>query len=149
MMGSVHVESDEILVSFDVSSLFTSASVDEAISVIRKRLREDETLGDRTILSPERVAELLEMCLKPTSAMEEASISRRKVRPMGSPVSAVVANLYMEFFEELALETAPTRPRLWKRYVRMLVTLSASSGRAQHKNSYTFSTRSGRPLSSL
>ena len=33
---------------------------------------------------------------------------------MGSPVSAVVANLYMEFFEEVALETVP---RLWKRYV--------------------------------
>ena len=36
---------------------------------------------------------------------------------MGSPVSAVVANLYMDFFEELALESAPSRPRLWKRYV--------------------------------
>ena len=36
---------------------------------------------------------------------------------MGFPVSVVVANLYMEFFEELALETALTRPRLWKRYV--------------------------------
>ena len=32
---------------------------------------------------------------------------------MGSPVSAVVANLYMEFFEELALKSAPSRPRLW------------------------------------
>ena len=36
---------------------------------------------------------------------------------MGSPVSAVVDNLYMEFLEELALETAPTTPRVWKRYV--------------------------------
>ena len=36
---------------------------------------------------------------------------------MGSPVSAVVDNLYMEFFEELALETVPTTPRVWKRYV--------------------------------
>ena len=36
---------------------------------------------------------------------------------MGSPVSAVVTNLYMEFFEELALESAPSRPRFWKQYV--------------------------------
>ena len=36
---------------------------------------------------------------------------------MGSPVSAVVANLYMEFFEELALKSAPYKPRLWKRYM--------------------------------
>ena len=28
---------------------------------------------------------------------------------MGSPVSAVVADLYMEFFEELALKTAPAK----------------------------------------
>ena len=37
---------------------------------------------------------------------------------MGSPVSAVEANLYVEFFEELALESAAARPRLWKRYVQ-------------------------------
>ena len=36
---------------------------------------------------------------------------------MGSSVSAVVANQYMEFFEELALESAPSRPWLWKQYV--------------------------------
>ena len=36
---------------------------------------------------------------------------------MGSPVSAVVDNLCMEFFDEFALQTAPTTPRVWKRYV--------------------------------
>ena len=29
----------------------------------------------------------------------------------------MVANIYMEFFEELALGMAPTRPKPWKRYV--------------------------------
>ena len=36
---------------------------------------------------------------------------------MGSPVSAVIANLYMEDFEEQALSSVPTAPNIWKRYV--------------------------------
>ena len=36
---------------------------------------------------------------------------------MGSPVSAVVANLYMEHFERIALDTAMVKPRIWKQYV--------------------------------
>ena len=36
---------------------------------------------------------------------------------MGSPVSAVIANLYMESFEEQAITTSSYEPRIWKRYV--------------------------------
>jgi hypothetical protein len=36
---------------------------------------------------------------------------------MGSPVSAVVANLYMEFFEQIAIESSSVKPRVWVRYV--------------------------------
>ena len=35
---------------------------------------------------------------------------------MGSPVSHVVANLCMEFFEDRALTTTVNPPRFWKRY---------------------------------
>ena len=36
---------------------------------------------------------------------------------MGSPVSPVVANIFMEFVEEVAVSTSPSPVRFWKRYV--------------------------------
>ena len=36
---------------------------------------------------------------------------------MGSPVSPIVANLYMEYVEQKALSTAPNPPRFWCRFV--------------------------------
>jgi len=36
---------------------------------------------------------------------------------MGSPVSAVIAELVMQEVEEKALETSPVRPKWWRRYV--------------------------------
>ena len=96
VMSDLRVEEDEMLVSFDVSSLFTNVPIDEAVQVIRDRLRRDETLVNRTTLSPDRVTELLETCLKSTYFCYRGEFyEQREGAAMGSPVSAVVANLYM------------------------------------------------------
>ena len=66
----------------------------------------------------DRIAELLDLCLRSTYFSYRGEFyEQREGAAMGSPVSAVVANLYIKFFEELALESAPSRPSLWKRYV--------------------------------
>ena len=43
---------------------------------------------------------------------------------MGSPVSPIVCNLYMENYEERALATVPHPPRIWKRYADFTFTVN-------------------------
>ena len=56
---------------------------------------------------------------------------------IGSPVLATVANLYMEFFKDMALKSSPRRPRLWKRYVDDTFCIIKRGGQLQ--NSWTIS----------
>ena len=57
---------DEILVSFDVVSLFTNVPVDEACNIAKERLLVDNTLHLRTTLSPDNIFDLLKLCISTT-----------------------------------------------------------------------------------
>ena len=104
-MRDITIASEESLASFDVTALFTNVPVGE---VIQEKLREDEDLVERT---PGRIAELLSICLKSSYFSYGGEFyEQREGAAMGSPVSAVTANLYMKLFDELALESAPSRP---------------------------------------
>ena len=80
-------------------------------------MENDAGLADRTTLTPVQIADLLDFVLRSTYFQYNGSIyEQRDGAAMGSPVSAVVANLYMEI-EEQAIESAPCKPKIWKRYV--------------------------------
>ena len=50
---------------------------------------------------------------------------------MGSPVSAVIANMVMEDVEQRALVTSPVKPFIWKRYVDDVIS-TVSGNEAEH-----------------
>ena len=61
---------------------------------------------------------LLEFCLKNTYFSFQGQFYEQvEGAAMGSPVSPIVANLYMEYLEQKALSTAPHPPRFWGGYV--------------------------------
>ena len=99
-----------MLVSFDVVSLFTKIPVDLAIKVATNR--------QRTPLPLEDITDLLSFCLNTTQFVFEGTYYKQVFgTAMGSPVSAVIANLVMEDIEHRALTTAPVSPSFWKQFV--------------------------------
>ena len=106
------------LSSYDVSALFTSVPIDPALKIIKDLLVKDPTLKDRTVIGIDDIIILLEFCLKNTYfSFQGQFFEQVEGAAMGSPVSPIVANLYMEYLEQKALSTAPHPPRSWCRYV--------------------------------
>ena len=90
-------------------------------------------------LTPTQIADLLNFVLRSTYFQYNGLIYEQKDgAAMGSPVSEVIANLYVEEFEERAIATATYKPKIWKRYVDDTFTILGKDyvdGFLQHLNS--------------
>ena len=107
-MAKVLIQEGDIFISHDVVSLFTNVPIDKALEIIQERLQNDPTLKEQTNLHPTDIIKLLEFILTTTYFKFRGNIYQQKFgAAMGSPVSAIVANLFMEFLEQSAIATAP------------------------------------------
>ena len=103
---------------YDVRALFTSVPIQPALKIIEKLLKEDTGLQNRTAMSIKHSMDLLEFCLRSTYFTYQGKYYEQvEGAAMGSPISQIVANLYMENFELRALNTSPNAPLMWKRFV--------------------------------
>ena len=90
------------------------------LKIIREKLEQDPNLGKRTRLTVGDIMELVEFILTTTYFSSKGNIyQQKKGVAMGSPLSPIAVDLFMEWLEQEAIATAPQhcKSRLWKRYV--------------------------------
>ena len=101
------IELDEIMVSFDVTSLYTTITIDQALLIIRDLLEHDEKLTDRTLLSPRQILDLLDILLRTTYFKFSGDFHQQTDgAAMGGPTSAIISEIYMQLLETTAITTA-------------------------------------------
>ncbi|XP_041989067.1 uncharacterized protein LOC121740442 [Aricia agestis] len=110
IVKSMRLEPGDTMVSFDVESLFTNVPVKDCIEVIKNKLCDHEL--------PKEYIVLIEHCLDGNYLLfRDQYYLQIDGVAMGSPLAPIIANIWMEHFEYLALATGPCTVKLWKRYV--------------------------------
>jgi len=91
-IASEEIQDHEIMVSFDVESLFTNVPIKGAVQAALQKMKNDAGLPDRTTLTPVQIVDLLDFVLRSTYFQFNGWIYKQQDgTAMGSPVSAVIA----------------------------------------------------------
>ena len=105
---NIKLQPHECLVSYDVKALFTSVPTKSAVNIIKQLLEDDKELQQRTTMTVQNIICLLEFCINNTNFIFQGNYyEQTEGAAMGSPLSPIIANIYMEAFEKQAISTAP------------------------------------------
>ena len=103
------------MVSLDVTALFPNVPLEDVLEFLKGKIE------GGFVVPPVPVGEFLDLirlCVDNNVFEFNGQYFRQRFGvAMGSPLSPVLAGLYMEYFETVLLPTLPVQPALWLRYV--------------------------------
>ena len=99
-------------------SLFTSIPIPDVLQIVSDLLLNDNFLSERTKLFFQDIMEALKLCLHSTIFSFNSVFYRQTFgTPVGSCISPVIANIFMESVERSAIDSFQKTLRVWVRYV--------------------------------
>ncbi|BHF62615.1 hypothetical protein SprV_0200560000 [Sparganum proliferum] len=102
------------MVSFDVTSPFTSIPEDLAIDIVELLLRSKYNETENR-LGHAHVLQLLKFCLRTYFTFDGTIYEQVNGTPMGSPISGFIAEAVLQRLESLVFQHY--KPKFWARYV--------------------------------
>ena len=113
------MEDGECIASY-VTALFTAVPVSYSLDIIKNRLEQNKDLPNRSIMSAYNIIELLGFYLNNTYfPFQDQFFEQTKGAAMGPSASPIVANIFMEAFENRAFTTALNSPQGYGRGMLM------------------------------
>jgi hypothetical protein len=104
-LNTIYLQESDILVSFDVVSLFTRVLLEDTVLLLQQHFH-DQTIS------------LFKQVLTTTYFLYDSTFyDQTDGVTMGSPLAPVIANYYMEHFEQQPISKASRKPTHWYRYM--------------------------------
>ncbi|BHF78613.1 hypothetical protein SprV_0602172600 [Sparganum proliferum] len=110
-LKGVGLHPNEVMVSFDVTSLFTSILQELAIETIELLLQNKYDETENRL----RHAQVLQLCLRTYFTFDRTIYNHVKGTPMGSPISGFIAEAILQRLDSLVFQRH--KPKFWARYV--------------------------------
>ena len=111
---NVSIEYDEIMVSFDVTSLYTNIPIIDMLNIIKDYVNNGDQFTRKTAIPQDKFLDLVHLVLTTTwYTFNSQFYQQTDDVAMGGPTSSTTIEIYMQAYECIAITTSLHPPKVW------------------------------------